>query len=856
MVIVAALFVAGIIIGRYLVIPPSVIWIAGCSLFIVTLLTLLAIFLPVRYALRNAWPKDRTIQPAGATTTCVAAPNSPGQYRRWLWRFVWSLLALAIVVTGIARWQINQNLLTRNNIARAAPAHGRRFITARLLITSAPEFHPSPPRGILFSATGPSTTFFGRMSASRVNGRWVPATGNVVARVPGYLPGLKNNQTVQLTGWLSRPPGASNPGGFDYRQYLTAFRVFAELSATQAEQIRVISDKQTLLPMGGWLDAWRAHLRRRLLADHPHNQRTNGYALIALLLGYRDPSIRPLARAFSRAGAAHLLALSGMHVVIIAAAIWLVLKFFIHRPRYRALATLILVFIYMLMTPCGPPVVRAAIGTGLVLLSWMLGRPVRALNILALTALIVTLWRPAEIFQPPFQLSFIVTLGLILLAHRVHLVLFHPWLTRQGEIARAVGTRWAAFKVNAMAWIAAITTANLVGSFVALPLVAYHYNQFNPLAILNGLILLPLVAAALIAGLIEMAAGFGSSALSHLAAMIAGPIAHLLAGTVTYLAALPGSEIIVRSPPMIFILIFFAILLAWMFRINFRLRRAIIAGAFTFWALSLGSWYALSGASRGAQIWVLDAGSGDAVVLHARRNILLDAGSLGSAARLAEVIDGALRHLGLWHLDEVLVTQIDSAHCAAVPNIAARHGGLRGWADAMDINNPTATDTRFLNAAGAAGLTLHPAVHDQRIALGTHTQLTTLWPMQPSATARKLRGLILLLQHGNQKVLFIARTQAMRSVLTHLNSVHHLNGVVLLGSGVVHPPLVQWLEKVHPHWIVATGETHAAHITDQQLLAPTGIRLFQTRPLGAVNISLHHGKSIIQSMLHRRRCGN
>ncbi len=835
MVIVAALFISGVILGRYVNVPTVPVWIVDCVLFLTSLL----LFAVAHIRLEITVKDTITSGDKSTGTTPASALACRGRYRQWARYSAWMCLALALMLGGLTRWQINQNFVAVNNIARAAPVQGRRLITARLLITSEPEYHPASKRGILFSAVEPSTTFFARVSACRVRGRWIYTTGNVVVRVPGYLPALRNNEYVELTGWLSRPPATANPGGFDYRQYLTAFRVFAAISAAQPEQIRVLSNKQTLLPLGGWLDAWRTHLRQRLMADHPHAQRTDGYALIALLLGYRDPTIRPLARAFSRAGAAHLLALSGMHIVIIATAIWMILKLFIPRPRNRSLVTLVCVLIYMLMTPCGPPVVRAAIGTSLVLISWILGRPVRALNILATTALLVTLWRPAELFQPPFQLSFIVTLGLILLARRVYLALFHQWLTRKGDLARAIGTRWATLKVHALAWITAITTANMIGSFVAMPLVAYHYNQFNALAVINGLILLPLVAAAMIAGLIEMAAGFGAPALGHAVAGIAGPVAHLLAWTVTHLAALPGSEIMVRSPPVMLILIFFLILLAWMFRKNIHLRRRIIAGSFALWAVGLVSWYGVTAHRISSQVWVFDVGTGDAVLIHARQTVLVDAGSLGSPSRLTDEVNTTLRKIGLWRLDKVIITQIDSTHAAAVPLVIRRHGGLPGWCDPMDCKTPSAITSRFLTAAAAAGLKLQSVTRGQTMRVGTHTWIKVLWPAKSQKTPRKWRGLVLLLQHRRQRIIFLTRTQGVDFVLRRLKITGRLTGVVLLGAGTIHPPLAHWLGRKHPQWIISTGETRATDRSDATILARTGLRLFQTRQLGVINIILH-----------------
>ena len=61
--------------------------------------------------------------------------------------------------------------------------------------------------------------------------------------------------------------------------------------------------------------------------------------MVAIFLGYRAPGMEEVTQAFSDAGVAHLLAISGMHVVLIAGLAWWALRFFIARPRWRAGAT-------------------------------------------------------------------------------------------------------------------------------------------------------------------------------------------------------------------------------------------------------------------------------------------------------------------------------------------------------------------------------------------------------------------------------------------------------------------------------------------------------------------------------------
>ncbi len=834
----AALLISGVLLGRVWSPPATIALAAALACWLLWLFSI-GLRLPVLGAQRGA-------------STRKDAAVATGQ-NHWINIIGQIFLAGSIGFTGVLLWQVNQRRIASNNIARAVPARpgARTLIAARLLIISAPQFHQTSRKTVLYSAVAPSTTFFARVLQSRVQGRWRNVTGKVAVRAAGYLPGLKNNQTVRIEGWLGRPAAAFNPGAFNYRRYLDKYRIFGSITARYPEQIRLINRHRRWFPLTGWLDAWRRTLRHRLLYEQSRGNRPAGHALVALLLGYRDPSMRSVARAFSLAGAAHLLALSGLHVVIIAAAIWFLLRLFISRPTPRAILTMLLLLGYMLLTPCGPPVVRAAVGTALVLFMLLRGRPPRILNILAITAIIVVSGTPAEVFEAPFQLSFLITLGLITLGPRVYEALLGKWSRRQGEIARAKDRWWTFLTLRIKQFIAAAFIANLIGSLLAFPLVAYHYNQINPLAVINGLILLPLVSAALVAGLIQMSAGLLAPGLGRAAAMIGAPVANLLSWLVERMAQLPISNIVVRAPPGWLIAGFYLLVLLWVLRRRLRASRASMMVAFVAWATILTGWYALTERYQAVHVWVMDAGGGDALAVQSPtgRVLLINAGSLGSPQRLAASVNTLLRREGLWQISAAITDQIDSNHASALPALGVRHPGIIGFCDWRDINDRRRRRPleRFFSAASGVGLAFKPLEAGRTLVTPDHLRIRILWPPASGKIPWKWRGCILLVKYGRENVLIIGRTQGVRSVLNHVVFPPAIAAVILTGPGNLKPALAGWLLRAHPRYVIACGETRAACRHDRQQLAALGGRFIQTRRTGAVHVAIYHRRLIIAS---------
>lgn len=127
--------------------------------------------------------------------------------------------------------------------------------------------------------------------------------------------------------------------------------------------------------------------------------------------------------AFSNAGVAHILALSGLHTGIIAAIILFLLSplNIFGLRKFRIAASLLILWIYAILTGLSPSVTRAVIMATAVGIGYIIGRRNFALNALLLAAIIILLYNPAQIMMPGFQMSFCAAASIIITLPAINL---------------------------------------------------------------------------------------------------------------------------------------------------------------------------------------------------------------------------------------------------------------------------------------------------------------------------------------------------------------------------------------------------------------------------------------------------
>ncbi|WP_051500166.1 ComEC/Rec2 family competence protein [Paenibacillus sophorae] len=283
----------------------------------------------------------------------------------------------------------------------------------------------------------------------------------------------RRGDRVALDGSLASPSGARNFGGFDYREYLRNRHIHWTLKVAGTGQVKAVPPETlSLRKLLRWNDAVRAELGAEL--ESLFREKDAGY-LKGLIIGMQDELDPETYRQFSRLGLTHILAISGMHVAVYAGFLLFVLSRLRLTKETALTVTLLLIPAYVLFSGAGPSVVRAGVMSMIALYAARMGVLKDGMHILSVSALLMLIWEPYFLLNVSFQLSFLVTAGLMLYVPlAAPLVSFLP---------RRLGSAVA---------------VTLVAQLVSFPLTIYYFNQFAALSFAANLVLVPFITFAVL----------------------------------------------------------------------------------------------------------------------------------------------------------------------------------------------------------------------------------------------------------------------------------------------------------------------------------------------------------------------
>ncbi len=327
-------------------------------------------------------------------------------------------------------------------------------------------------------------------------GRTMATRGNVLVRAP-RLTDVAYGDTVRATGQLTTPGTIDN---FSYADYLAQQDVFSILRETAVEVIE----------RGGGNPVYRWLLHQKTNAQATINRampEPMAGLLVGILLG-NERGISPELRAdFAATGAAHIVAISGFNMVILAGVVESLLSKTPLRGVWAAVISVTVISVYTVFVGGDAAVVRAAVMSAVLVVGRALNRKTYVPASLAFVAMVMSAISPRVLWSVSFQLSFFATLGLALFADpltRGFSTLLHTLFPR----------RLAGGLVDFLSEPIIVTIAALIPT---LPLTALYFNRVSLVQLPVNLIIVPVQAAVLISGI-----------LATLVNIIAPPVAHVI----------------------------------------------------------------------------------------------------------------------------------------------------------------------------------------------------------------------------------------------------------------------------------------------------------------------------------------
>ncbi len=393
---------------------------------------------------------------------------------------------------------------------------------------------------------------------------------------------LRVGQPIALRAVLLPPPGPAMPGAFDFGRQA----YFQGIGAVGFAVTPVVLRDGPLA--GGWrarIDRLRGAIAARISAAIDGQP---GAIARALLVGDKSQLSEASKTAFRDAGLAHLLAISGLHLALVAGGLFFALRaglalipsLALHWPLKSicAIAGLAGGFVYLLISGMTLPTQRAFMMAAVVFIAVLAGRRAISLRSAALAAWLVLLLQPEALVSVSFQMSFAAVIGLV--------AAYEAWRqhrSRQHGQAHAQDYGWAA-KIRA--YFLAVVFSTLVAEIAINPLSAYHFNQLALYGVAGNLVAIPLTSMAImpagVIGLLLMPLGLEAWPLWLMGEAIAIVLAAAHA-----VSSAPGAVLVPPTPPLASLLLFgFGGLWLCLWRSRMRLLGIVIAAMAAIPALS------------------------------------------------------------------------------------------------------------------------------------------------------------------------------------------------------------------------------------------------------------------------------
>jgi competence protein ComEC len=284
-------------------------------------------------------------------------------------------------------------------------------------------------------------------------------------------------QRIMTTGHLSPPQGPVEPGGFDFQRH--AF--FDQLGALGYTRTPVLLAAP---PATGslWLDRLRDRLSKALMA---RIEGPAGGVAAAIGVGDRAGLDAPTLEALRVSNLAHLLAISGLHMGLLAGFVFMSVRgglsligpIALRYPikKWAALVALPAAAFYLALSGGSVATQRAFIQVTVMLIAILCDRRALTLRSVAIAAIIVMLWRPEAVLGPGFQMSFAATTALVV-----------AFGALRGRMPR--GPR-------VLAPVFAVLVSSIVAGAATAPISAAHFNQIGQYGVLANLLSVPVMGA-------------------------------------------------------------------------------------------------------------------------------------------------------------------------------------------------------------------------------------------------------------------------------------------------------------------------------------------------------------------------
>jgi competence protein ComEC len=649
----------------------------------------------------------------------------------------------------------------------------------------------------------------------RVENAWREVAGTALLQVPRETAARYGDQ-LQVLGEPTTPPEFQD---FSYRDYLARQDIHSLVRAYGS--VKILARDQGN-PFFTALYALREHALETINALFPE---PTAALLAGILLGIESGIPRAVSDAFSATNTAHIVAISGFNIAIIAGLIAALARRIVGAHR----ATLVVIgglVVYTLLVGAAASVVRAAIMGSLGVIALHYHRPNDALNALAAAALLMLALNPFTLYDLGFQLSFLATLGLILYVTPLSAA-FEKFFARWTSSERArqiVGALNDSFIVT------------LAAQITTTPLIVFAFHRLSLVGLLTNLIILPAQPAVMLWGGLATLVGMIVQPIGQVLAWIGWAFLAFSIAVVQFTAQLPFGSIQVGRFDLPILAAYYLGLfgltrLDWQtIRAHIARRPALVLGG----ALVVGVWVwniALTAPDGKTHIVFLDGGTTIAQSPRGAR-IVIDGGASPSATLAA-----LGQRMPFWEraIDVLVLTDADDAHLAALIAILERYE-VRHIVAVNTPAKPTVAQLKWRDLIASRRVPVTPAE------AGVEIVLEQGWRVEIVSAREETSSAIARLRAGSTTFLFAESADADAQTAL-LQSGDDLTSSVLIAPRKITN---DFADAVDPLFAVFFARSARDQPTPDALAALARATILQPRERGTIEMMVEENRLLVK----------
>lgn len=518
----------------------------------------------------------------------------------------------------------------------------------------------------------------------------------------GGLGGLKvkYGDRIRFIAKLRIPRNFGNTGEYDYAGNLARQGIHVTGYVENERWIAVMNDDGKT-----GLRAEIENIRNKLRDFIDSSGVENAPIIKALILGEQGEIPKDIREAFSATGTAHIIAISGLNIGIIAfVAYWISFQLFRQSERLMlatdikklaAFSSIIPVLLYGAIAGFQVSTQRAVLMVLVFIVSVIFGREKGLYNTLAAAGFVILIVSPLAIYDISFQLSFVSVLGIIYLFPKFKLL----W-KKDGEepdlIAGALDKK-KSIAIRLRDYLLTLLAVTIAASLASAPFVAYHFHRISIIGIVTNIIAVPLMGSlAVPVGLVSVFISLINTSVAEMLLKLTDIILKISIWIVDLFAKIPYSSIFTTTPTILESILFYLMIVCIMefkrariFRYALPLVILILGGNYLFW-------YYYTNYNQNLKVTFISIGQGDSSLAEFPygKRVLIDGGGFYD-----DDFDAGERIIApfLWKnkidtIDYIILSHPQSDHMKGLKFIAERFNVKEFWWNGDYSNNSAYTE--------------------------------------------------------------------------------------------------------------------------------------------------------------------